>query len=109
MEVINKVGLEMAQDPNWKTFITSPPRAIRVDKFADSGIEIRVQGETKPSQQWSVSGELRLRIKKAFDKEGISIPYPHTTVNFENLPPQFRVNASEFKVGDKTESKNLPN
>jgi small-conductance mechanosensitive channel len=47
MEVINKVGLEMAQDPNWKT-LSQSPRAIRVDKFADSGIEI--ESREKPNR-----------------------------------------------------------
>jgi small-conductance mechanosensitive channel len=48
-----------------------------VDKLGDSGIEIRILGETKPLSQWEVKGELRKRVKKAFDEEGIEIPWPH--------------------------------
>ena len=33
-------------------------------------------------------GELRLRLKKAFDKEGIEIPWPHTKVYFGNKPAE---------------------
>jgi small-conductance mechanosensitive channel len=29
---------------------------------------------------------LRLRLKKAFDDEGIEIPWPHTKVYFGNAP-----------------------
>jgi small conductance mechanosensitive channel len=29
-------------------------------------------------------GELRRRLKKAFDEEGIEIPWPHTKVYFGN-------------------------
>jgi moderate conductance mechanosensitive channel len=87
--VINQVGKEMAEDPIWSKFIISPPKALRVDKLGDSGIEIRVMGETRPSRQWEVSGEFRLRVKKAFDKENIEIPFPHTKVIFGNLPPDF--------------------
>jgi moderate conductance mechanosensitive channel len=86
--VINRVGKEMSEDPLWVSFILTPPKALRVDKLGDSGIDIRIMGETKPSRQWEVTGELRLRLKKAFDKEGIDIPYPHTKVIFGNLPPE---------------------
>jgi small-conductance mechanosensitive channel len=87
--VINRVGQEMAEDPLWKPLILTPPKALRVEKLGDSGIDIKIMGETKPSRQWDVSGELRLRLKKAFDKEGIDIPYPHTKVIFGNQPPDF--------------------
>jgi len=36
-----------------------------------------------------VMGELRLRIKKAFDAEGIEIPWPHTKVYFGSPIPDF--------------------
>jgi small-conductance mechanosensitive channel len=53
---------------------------LRVQKFADSGIEIRILGDVRPSMQWEVTGELRKRLKKAFDEEGIEIPWPHVKV-----------------------------
>jgi small conductance mechanosensitive channel len=31
-------------------------------------------------------GELRLRLKKVFDKEGIEIPWPHIKLFFGNAP-----------------------
>ena len=37
-------------------------------------------------QQWAVTGELRLRLKKEFDKENIEIPWPITKVYFGNAP-----------------------
>jgi small-conductance mechanosensitive channel len=33
---------------------------------------------------------LRYRIKKAFDAEGIEIPWPHTKVYFGNSPKEER-------------------
>lgn len=79
-EVINRVGQEMAEDPQWKHEIILAPHFVRVDAFADSAIEIRVMGETIPHKQWEVGGEFRRRIKYAFDKEGIEIPFPQRVV-----------------------------
>ena len=85
--VINRVGEELTKDPQWAPLILKPPQALRVDKLGDSGVEIKILGDTKPIEQWKVMGELRLRLKKAFDEEGIEIPWPHTKIYFGNAPP----------------------
>ncbi len=77
MAVIDRVGEELAQDPEFGPLIIGAPRALRVDDFGDSGIEIKILGETQPIRQWDVMGEMRKRLKKAFDEEGIEIPFPH--------------------------------
>jgi moderate conductance mechanosensitive channel len=87
IQVINQVGKELYDDPVWKPSLITAPKAIRVDNLGDSAIDIKIMGETKPSRQWDVTGELRLRLKKAFDKENIEIPWPHTKVYFGNQPP----------------------
>jgi len=81
ISVINAVGDEMAQDSKWKEVILSRPQFLRVDDFADSSIEIKILGETKPLKQWEVTGELRKRLKIAFDKEGIEIPFPQRVIH----------------------------
>jgi small-conductance mechanosensitive channel len=80
--VINRVGQEMADEEYWRPLILNVPQVLRVDNFADSGIEIKILGETKPIYQWEAMGELRKRIKKAFDQEGIEIPWPHIKLYF---------------------------
>jgi small-conductance mechanosensitive channel len=80
MGVIDRVGREMAKDPDFGPLIITPPRALRVDAFSDSSIDIKVLGETQPIRQWDVMGELRKRLKRAFDEEGIEIPFPHRTI-----------------------------
>lgn len=86
ISVIDRVGNELAEDAEWAQSIITPPKVNRVDKLGDSGIELKILGETKPIRQWDVMGQLRLRLKKAFDKEGIEIPWPHTKVYFGNTP-----------------------
>ena len=81
IKIVNKVGDELSQDPQWKEFIIKPPQFLRVDDFADSSIVIKILGETQPLKQWEVTGELRKRIKIAFDNEGIEIPFPQRVVH----------------------------
>ena len=80
IEVLNQVGQELAHDPDWESIILDAPQVLRVDSFADSGVEIKVLGEVEPIRQWDVMGQYRLRVKKRFDELGIEIPFPHTTL-----------------------------
>ncbi len=82
--VINRVCAEIAADPVWEPLIMNTPQVLRVNNLGDSGIELKILGDTKPGKQWDVAGEIRKRIKKAFDEEGIEIPWPHTKVYFGN-------------------------
>jgi len=86
IEVINRVCREMSEEESWKKVIRSVPQVIRVNKLGDSGIDLKVVGDVKPLEQWNVMGQLRLRIKREFDKLGIEIPWPHTKVYFGNKP-----------------------
>lgn len=89
ISVINRVGKELAEDEKWRKVIKSPPQVLRVDNLGDSGIDIKILGDVEPIRQWDVMGELRLRLKKTFDAEGIEIPWPHTKVYFGNPLPDF--------------------
>ncbi|MFA5247984.1 MAG: mechanosensitive ion channel family protein [Patescibacteria group bacterium] len=76
ISVVNKVGQDLADDLAWKESIIKAPQFLRVDDFGDSAIIIKILGDTQPIKQWDVAGELRKRLKIAFDKEGIEIPFP---------------------------------
>jgi small-conductance mechanosensitive channel len=81
IEVIDRTGNELAQDPAFKDSIISPPKFLRVNEFADSAIIVKILGETKPLKQWEITGEYRKRLKIAFDKEGIEIPFPQRVIH----------------------------
>ncbi len=80
-KIVNNVGKQIAEDSEWKDSIIKAPKFLRVDDFADSAIIIKIVGETKPIKQWSVAGEFRKRLKIAFDKEGIEIPFPQVVIH----------------------------
>lgn len=81
IKVVNQVGRDIAEDPQWKDSINEPPQFVRVDDFADSAVIIKIMGETKQLKQWGVTGELRKRLKIAFDNEGIEIPFPQRVIH----------------------------
>jgi small conductance mechanosensitive channel len=81
IDVINRTGERLAEDPLFKDSIISPPKFLRVDEFADSSVVVKILGDTRPSKQWEVAGEFRKRIKAEFDREGIEIPFPQRVVH----------------------------
>jgi len=81
IRVVNQTGEELARDPYFKELIINPPKFLRINEFADSAIIIKILGDTKPLKQWEVAGELRKRLKTAFDREGIEIPFPQRVVH----------------------------
>ncbi|MDZ7744557.1 MAG: mechanosensitive ion channel family protein [Candidatus Saccharibacteria bacterium] len=80
-KIINAVGKDIAGDEAWKSKIVEPPEMLRVEDFADSAIIVKIVGKTAPMQQWAVTGELRKRLKREFDKNGISIPFPQRVMH----------------------------
>jgi small-conductance mechanosensitive channel len=83
ISVINRVGKEMAEDPAYAAKFRTPPQVLRVDNFGDSSIDIKILGDTVPLEQWALGGQFRIRLKKAFDEEGIVIPYPQRTLHLD--------------------------
>lgn len=80
-EVIESVGKELALDPEWKDAVHVPPKMLRVEEFGDSAIVIKITGDTAPGRNIDAAGELRRRLKLAFDREGITIPFPQRVVH----------------------------
>ncbi len=79
-EILKKVGDELLEEPEYREVIIDPLEILGVDAFADSQVTIKVMFKTKPIKQWMVAREFRRRVKKAFDAEGIEIPFPHMTI-----------------------------
>ncbi|TDD97451.1 mechanosensitive ion channel family protein [Flavobacterium cellulosilyticum] len=85
--IINTTGNQMFEDPFWKLALITPPQFLRVNDLGDSAISLKVLGETIPNRQWEVTGEFRKRIKEAFDKEGIEIPFPQVVMHHKSTKP----------------------
>jgi small conductance mechanosensitive channel len=77
IEVMKRVDEDLRNDPNFGAHILGPIEVFGVDDFKDSEVTIKARLRTHPIQQWGVGREYRRRLKKAFDTEGIEIPFPH--------------------------------
>lgn len=80
IEIMKQVGKELFEDPAFKPRMLEEPEIFGVDKFADSAVIIKGRVRTKPIQQWGVGREYLRRVKYAFDKNGVEIPFPHRTL-----------------------------
>ena len=70
----------MWDDPAWRPLLTEEVAVPGIESFGESAVNVRVMATTLPLKQWDVARELRLRIKRRFDAEGIQMPYPHVSV-----------------------------
>lgn len=80
MELLKEIGRDLFEDPEFKPLIMEPLEVLGLDNFGDSSVDIKVIMKTGPLKQWTVGRELRRRIKRAFDEQGIEIPFPHRTI-----------------------------
>ena len=82
--LVNETGRELANDSAWKEKILSAPTFLRVNELGDSAVVIKIIGETKPGEQWAVSGEMRKRLYKKFNEHSIEIPFPQRVMHLVN-------------------------
>jgi small-conductance mechanosensitive channel len=77
------VARDLMADPAFAAFILEPLEVLGVDAFKATEVTLRFRIKTLPLKQWEVGRELRRRIKKAFDAQGISIPGPQMSVTIK--------------------------
>jgi small conductance mechanosensitive channel len=68
-------------DPAFADKIIDDAEILGVESFGDSAVTLRMLLKTQPLAQWTVAREFRKRLKEAFDREGIVIPFPQRVVH----------------------------
>jgi moderate conductance mechanosensitive channel len=82
MEVMREIGREFQEDPEWSPLLVEEITVPGIESFGESAVVIRMVAKTLPLKQWEAARELRRRIKKRFDAEGIVIPFPQRTISY---------------------------
>jgi small conductance mechanosensitive channel len=84
--VMRATAATLREDEMFRSAIVDALEIAGVEQLADSAIVIRCRMKTLPAEQWRVRREFLKRLKIAFDREGISIPYPHRMLVQEPTP-----------------------
>lgn len=82
-KVINEVGIELAGDKTMGPDVMEAIQFLRVESFDASVMTVKALGKVRAGTQWDVAGEFRRRVKIAFDKKGIELPYPQVVIHEE--------------------------
>jgi small conductance mechanosensitive channel len=88
---MRQVADELQQDDQIGNKMLEPIEVMGVDAFGESEVVIKARIKTLPIEQWSVGREYRRRLKKAFDRENIEIPFPHRTLYMGEASPPWLV------------------
>jgi small conductance mechanosensitive channel len=73
IELINETGKKLASEEKWKNKIINPPAFESLAEFTQATVSIVVSGKTQPSDQWSVTAEMRRRLLVTFEKKQIEL------------------------------------
>jgi small conductance mechanosensitive channel len=71
----------LAREPVWSDRIRGEAEILGVNKLDDSAVVLRGRLTTVADERWTVRREALRRIKKRFDAEGVTIPFPQVTVH----------------------------
>ncbi len=62
IDQLNRIGAEIATDPEWAPLILEAPSVLGVDDIGAETYDLRFSGRTLAAQQWKVAREIRRRI-----------------------------------------------
>lgn len=83
VSLMRQIANELRTDKHFSPLILADAEIFGVEKLADSAVVIKGRLKTIPIKQWDVGREYLRRLKFAFDRENIEIPYPHRTIYVE--------------------------
>ena len=75
-KIVKKIGLELAQDPEFKASVIEPLKMQGIDSFGDSGIILRMKLKTKPGEQFGMKRRALMMIRSAFSENNIKLAFP---------------------------------
>ncbi|MGE5299054.1 MAG: mechanosensitive ion channel family protein [Acidobacteriota bacterium] len=89
-KIIDKIGLTLAKEQEWKDKILEAPHFVSVGDFNATSVNIIVTGKVQPSDQWSVVAEMRRRLLEKFETDGIAMGIGASAVAAQVTPGKKR-------------------
>jgi small-conductance mechanosensitive channel len=71
--VTNRVGEEMAADPEWKDRLLEAPKYASIPSVTDLGVTLRAAGRVQGADRFMAASDLRRRLLVAYAAEGITV------------------------------------
>ena len=78
--VIKAAAEEVWHDAELGGKVLEEPEVWGLERMDPDGLVVRLVVKTAPLEQWVVGRALRQRIKEAFDREGVEIPFPQRAI-----------------------------
>ena len=72
-KVIDKIGEDLAQDEDWRKKIIKPLKFVSIAEISGKSTTLVIAGRTQPSDQWSVTSEMRRRLIDEFKEKNIAL------------------------------------
>lgn len=85
--VIKEVADQVWHEHVPNATIIEEPELWGVELFGESSIAIRLVCKVEPGEQWNTNRVIRRRVKEAFDREGIEIPFPQRVIWTKQAEP----------------------
>ena len=108
-KLIKKIGLQLAEDPEFAPWVIEPIKMQGVQDFGDYGIVLRMKVTTKPGGAFGMKRKFYLLINKAFRENGIELPLPTVHVQHgesaEAAVAQTLLAAKKKEVGEAAAEK----
>ncbi len=76
--------LRVGQSCEW--ILEEPQQIVKVSELADSSVNLLTRPFCKSEHYWDTFFYMTENVKKAFDSEGIIIPFPQMDVHMDKLP-----------------------
>lgn len=84
MSVMQSVAASMREDAGFGPKILDSFELAGVERWDDSAVVIRGRFRVMPLEQWNVRREYLRRLKRAFDDQGIEIPFPQRDLHLRD-------------------------
>ena len=82
-DVVKAIKVALETLPTVPNVLADPAPAVSVASLDDSQVTLNIRPWTAGATYWAVYNDVQVAVKAAFEKNGISIPFPQLTVHMD--------------------------